>query len=186
LTRSSDARTAFPFFIEELTKAILEGGLLRESHDRYELDGPVPGLAIPATLHASLLARLDRLRSVKDVVQISAVGREFSDMEGGMGSRLLRPVQLATLAMAHAKTGEIEQCLRLSEEAFCTAEQSGEMQAAASLLRAYAEALFSRGRLNEASSSGVFCATRRSFSAANRSSSGQVLPLHRMGRFEGA
>jgi len=68
-----------PLFIEELTKAILEGGLLRESHDRYELDGPVPGLAIPATLHASLLARLDRLRSVKDVVQISAaVGREFS------------------------------------------------------------------------------------------------------------
>jgi hypothetical protein len=145
LTRSSDART-----IEELTKAILEGGLLRESHDRYELDGPVPGLAISATLHASLLARLDRLRSVKDVVQISVVGREFSDMAGGMGSRLLRPVQLAMPAMAHAKTGEIEQCLRLSEEAFCTAEQSGEMQAAASLLRAYAEALFSRGRLNEA------------------------------------
>jgi predicted ATPase len=68
-----------PLFIEELTKAILEGGLLRESHARYELDGPVPGLAIPATLHASLLARLDRPRSVNDVVQISAaVGREFS------------------------------------------------------------------------------------------------------------
>ena len=72
------------------------------------------------------------------------------DRASGMGSRLLRPVQLGTLAMAHAKTGEIEECLRLMQEAICTAEQSGEMQAAASLLRADAEALFSRGRLEEA------------------------------------
>jgi hypothetical protein len=47
--------------------------------------------------------------------------------------------------MAHAKMGEIEECLRLSEEAICTAERSGEMQAAANLLRAYAEALFFTG-----------------------------------------
>ena len=68
-----------PLFIEELTKTILEGNLLREGHDRYELDGPIPGLAIPPTLHASLLARLDRLPSVKDVVQVgAALGREFS------------------------------------------------------------------------------------------------------------
>ena len=43
------------------------------------LTGPLPLLAIPSTLHASLLARLDRLASVKDVAQIGAViGREFS------------------------------------------------------------------------------------------------------------
>ena len=68
-----------PLFIEELTKTVLESGLLREADDRYELTGPLPPLAIPSTLHASLLARLDRLASVKDVAQIgAAIGREFS------------------------------------------------------------------------------------------------------------
>jgi tetratricopeptide (TPR) repeat protein len=68
----------------------------------------------------------------------------------GMGSRLLRPVQLATLAMAHANMAEIEECLRLTEEAFRTAERTGEMQAAPSLLRAHGETLLSLGRLEEA------------------------------------
>jgi predicted ATPase len=74
------ARTdGVPLFIEELTKMVLESGLLREAGDRYELTGPLPPLAIPSTLHASLLARLDRLASVKDVAQIGAViGRDFS------------------------------------------------------------------------------------------------------------
>jgi class 3 adenylate cyclase/tetratricopeptide (TPR) repeat protein len=74
------ARTdGVPLFIEELTKMVLESGLLREAGDRYELTGPLPPFAIPSTLHASLLARLDRLPSVKDVAQIGAViGREFS------------------------------------------------------------------------------------------------------------
>ena len=74
------ARTdGVPLFIEELTKTVLESGLLREADDHYELTGPLPPLAIPSTLHASLLARLDRLASVKDMAQIGAViGREFS------------------------------------------------------------------------------------------------------------
>src|SRR5262245_27567859 len=68
-----------PLFIEELTKTILEAGVLREGQDRYELDGALPALTIPATLHASLLARLDRLQSVKEVVEIgAAIGREFN------------------------------------------------------------------------------------------------------------
>jgi DNA-binding winged helix-turn-helix (wHTH) protein/class 3 adenylate cyclase/tetratricopeptide (TPR) repeat protein len=68
-----------PLFIEELTKAVLESGLLREAADKYELSGPLPPLAIPSTLHASLLARLDRLASAKDVAQIGAtIGRGFS------------------------------------------------------------------------------------------------------------
>src|SRR5215467_6553463 len=68
-----------PLFIEELTKTVLEGGLLQEVDDRYVLPGPLPPLAIPSTLHASLLARLDRLASMKDVAQIgAAIGREFS------------------------------------------------------------------------------------------------------------
>ncbi len=68
-----------PLFIEELTKTVLESGLLRDTGDHYELRGPLPPLAIPSTLHASLLARLDRLATVKDVAQIaSVIGREFS------------------------------------------------------------------------------------------------------------
>jgi class 3 adenylate cyclase/tetratricopeptide (TPR) repeat protein len=68
-----------PLFVEELTKTVLESGLLLDLGDRFELTGPLPPLAIPSTLHASLLARLDRLAAVKDVAQIGAViGREFS------------------------------------------------------------------------------------------------------------
>jgi class 3 adenylate cyclase/tetratricopeptide (TPR) repeat protein len=67
-----------PLFIEELTSTLIESGLLRETADRYVLDGPLPPLAIPTTLQASLVARLDRLGSVKDVAQIgAAIGREF-------------------------------------------------------------------------------------------------------------
>jgi class 3 adenylate cyclase/predicted ATPase len=68
-----------PLFVEELTKTVLESGLLKDAGDRYELTGPLPPLAIPATLHDSLLARLDRLVAVKDLAQIgAAIGREFS------------------------------------------------------------------------------------------------------------
>jgi class 3 adenylate cyclase/tetratricopeptide (TPR) repeat protein len=68
-----------PLFIEELTKTVLESGLLADAGDHFELSGPVPPLAIPATLHDSLMARLDRLAPVKDVAQVGAViGREFS------------------------------------------------------------------------------------------------------------
>jgi hypothetical protein len=73
------ARTeGVPLFVEELTKAVLESGLLRDAGDRYELSGPPPSLAIPSTLQDSLMARLDRLASVKGVAQVAAViGREF-------------------------------------------------------------------------------------------------------------
>ena len=68
-----------PLFIEELTKSVLESGLLREERERYVLDGTLPSLAIPSTLHDSLLARLDRLASVRLVAQTgAAIGREFS------------------------------------------------------------------------------------------------------------
>ena len=50
-----------PLFVEELTKAVLELGLMREEGGRYVLAGPLPAMAIPSTLHGSLLARLDRL-----------------------------------------------------------------------------------------------------------------------------
>ncbi len=66
-------------FVEELTKTVLEGGLLREEASRYVLDKPLPELAIPSTLSDSLVARLDRLASAKEVAQVAAcIGREFS------------------------------------------------------------------------------------------------------------
>lgn len=73
------ARTeGVPLFTEELTKAVLEAGILCNNGDRYVLAGPLPSLAIPATLHDSLMARLDRLAPVKEVAQIGAcIGREF-------------------------------------------------------------------------------------------------------------
>jgi predicted ATPase len=67
-----------PLFVEELTKSVLESGLLREENDRYVLDHALPP-AIPTTLHAFLLARLDRLESVRHLAQIgAAIGRQFS------------------------------------------------------------------------------------------------------------
>ena len=74
-----DRADGVPLFLEELTKSVLESGLLREEADRYVLDRALPPFAIPATLHDSLMARLDRLTSVRLVAQIgAAIGREFS------------------------------------------------------------------------------------------------------------
>jgi tetratricopeptide (TPR) repeat protein len=67
-----------PLFIEELTRTILESGALQENHDRYLLAGPLPTVAIPSSLQASLLARLDRLAPTRRIAQIGAAfGREF-------------------------------------------------------------------------------------------------------------
>lgn len=68
-----------PLFVEELTKMVLESGLIRETPSHYELTRALSPLAIPDTLHDSLMARLDRLAIVREVVQLGAtVGREFS------------------------------------------------------------------------------------------------------------
>ncbi len=68
-----------PLFVEELTKAVLEGGLLVAGPQGWRLDGPLPPFAIPATLQDSLTTRLDRLASVKEIAQIgAAIGRGFS------------------------------------------------------------------------------------------------------------
>jgi predicted ATPase/class 3 adenylate cyclase len=68
-----------PLFVEELTKAVLEGGFLVEDAEGYRLNGPLQPLAIPATLQDSLMSRLDRLAPVKEICQIgAAIGREFS------------------------------------------------------------------------------------------------------------
>jgi class 3 adenylate cyclase/predicted ATPase len=74
-----DRTDGVPLFIEELTKAMIESGMLTDVGDRFDARGPVPRLAIPTSLHASLLARLDRLAPVREMAQIGAtLGRSFS------------------------------------------------------------------------------------------------------------
>ena len=68
-----------PLFVEEMTKAVLEVGSA-EAAERTVASIPPPAGAVPSTLHASLMARLDRLGPAKEVAQIgAAIGREFSD-----------------------------------------------------------------------------------------------------------
>jgi class 3 adenylate cyclase/predicted ATPase len=68
-----------PLFIEELTKMLLESTLLREEDNHYALTGPLAAVTIPTTLYDSLMARLDRLPTVREVAQLGAVlGREFA------------------------------------------------------------------------------------------------------------
>jgi class 3 adenylate cyclase/predicted ATPase len=74
-----DRTDGIPLFIEELTKAVIESGVLTDAGDCYTMAGPLPPPAIPTTLNASLLARLDRLAPVREVAQIgAAIGRQFS------------------------------------------------------------------------------------------------------------
>jgi class 3 adenylate cyclase/predicted ATPase len=69
-----------PLFLEELSKSVVESGALTEESGRYVLTGALSPRAIPSTLRASLVARLDRLPSARHVAQVAAViGREFSD-----------------------------------------------------------------------------------------------------------
>ena len=95
-----------PLFVEEMTKAVLEAeseGAAR----RTVAAVPSPALAVPASLHASLMARLDRLGPAKEVAQIgAAIGREFSHAllasvvrkpEAELGSALDRLIQAGLL-----------------------------------------------------------------------------------------
>jgi class 3 adenylate cyclase len=96
-----------PLFVEEMTKAVLEAE--SEGAARHTVAAvPAPALAVPASLHASLMARLDRLGPAKEVAQIgSAIGREFSHAllhsvvrkpETELGSALDRLVQAGLLS----------------------------------------------------------------------------------------
>src|SRR5262249_15980852 len=68
-----------PLFAEELTKMVLESDRLASNGESYKVAGPLPALAIPSTLQDSLMARLDRLGTAKEIAQLAAVlGREFS------------------------------------------------------------------------------------------------------------
>jgi predicted ATPase len=74
-----DRTDGVPLFIEELTKSVVESGIVIEADDGYAVTGLSKPLAIPTTLHASLLARLDRLAPTREVAQLgAALGRSFT------------------------------------------------------------------------------------------------------------
>jgi predicted ATPase len=74
-----DRTDGVPLFIEELTKTVVETGIVTDAGDHYSVNRPVTPLTIPTTLHASLLAGLDRLAPTREVAQIGAtLGRLFS------------------------------------------------------------------------------------------------------------
>jgi class 3 adenylate cyclase/predicted ATPase len=95
-----------PLFVEEMTKSVLEAES-EGAAQRTVAAVPSPALAVPASLHASLMARLDRLGSAKEVAQIgAAMGREFSHKllasvvrkpEAELASELNRVVQAGLL-----------------------------------------------------------------------------------------
>ena len=94
-----------PLFVEELTKTVLESGLLQEGEERYELSGPLPPLAIPATLHDALMARLDRLATAKMVAQLGAtLGRTFAyDLLQAVAPLETAPLQAALAQLVEAE-----------------------------------------------------------------------------------
>jgi class 3 adenylate cyclase len=79
LEQIADRTDGVPLFIEELTKTVVESGIVAEAGDHYVAAGPTAPLTIPTSLHASLLARLDSLAPAREVAQIgAALGRSFS------------------------------------------------------------------------------------------------------------
>jgi predicted ATPase len=74
-----DKTDGVPLYVEEMTKSVLESGVLKETNGHYELVGSISTLSIPTTLQDSLMARLDRLVTAKAVAQYaSVIGRQFS------------------------------------------------------------------------------------------------------------
>jgi class 3 adenylate cyclase/tetratricopeptide (TPR) repeat protein len=68
-----------PLFVEEVVHAVIESGALDEHEFSWELTGPLPDGLIPATVDASLMARIDNLGDARGTAQVAAtIGREFS------------------------------------------------------------------------------------------------------------
>ena len=95
-----------PLFVEELSKAVMEFGLSNEDGDGVALHGSAPEAVVPATLHDSLMARLDRMLPVKPVAQFAAVlGRVFTvQLLSAAAPRHWQPVDAAIIARPQPKS----------------------------------------------------------------------------------
>jgi predicted ATPase len=101
-----DRTDGVPLFIEELTKSVIESGIVTEAEGHYAVVGRVAPLAIPTSLHASLLARLDRLAPTREVAQIgAALGRRFS--HGLISAIAVMPQQQLDDALAELVRAEL-------------------------------------------------------------------------------
>ncbi|HLX18303.1 MAG TPA: adenylate/guanylate cyclase domain-containing protein, partial [Bradyrhizobium sp.] len=105
-----------PLFVEELTKTVLESGLMREDNGAYVLASVFTPLTIPSTLQDSLMARLDRLAPIKEIAQIGAtIGREFpfdllqevSPIRGVALQDALAQLVAAGLVFGHRTSSEV-------------------------------------------------------------------------------
>jgi tetratricopeptide (TPR) repeat protein len=94
-----------PLFIEELTKAVVESGVLTNAGDRYMMAGQLPPIAVPTSLNSSLLARLDRLPATREVAQIgAALGRSFShELIGAVAQMPAQHIDDALAQLLHAE-----------------------------------------------------------------------------------
>ena len=93
-----------PLFVEELTKSVLETGRGAEDASTTLVVTPSPALAVPATLHAPFMARLDALGPAKDIAQFgSAIGREFSfDLLSAVAERSSEELQMGLTSLVAA------------------------------------------------------------------------------------
>jgi class 3 adenylate cyclase/predicted ATPase len=100
------ARTdGVPLFVEELTKAVVEAGAREEDVSNTLKKAPLSAASVPATLHASLMARLDHLGpAAKELAQIgAAIGREFSyEVLASVAQKSDAEVQTALTALTEA------------------------------------------------------------------------------------
>jgi predicted ATPase len=85
MTKIVERSDGIPLFVEELTRAVLEASVHSRDGRRDVLAGALPTLAVPATLHSLLMARIDRLGpAAKEIAQIgAAIGREFFSLLSG-------------------------------------------------------------------------------------------------------
>jgi class 3 adenylate cyclase/tetratricopeptide (TPR) repeat protein len=84
----ADKTDGVPLYVEELTKGVLDARFVEEREGRYALVRPLSDVAIPATLQDMLMARLDRLPTIREVAQLGSIlGREFAyEMLQAIGS----------------------------------------------------------------------------------------------------
>jgi tetratricopeptide (TPR) repeat protein len=100
-----------PFYIEEVTKSLVESGVLRKSNGSYSLEGPADEVRVPDTIQEVILSRIDRLeRQAREAIQLaSVIGREFtvrlleriSDVEAKLDDLL---GELKSLELIYEKT----------------------------------------------------------------------------------
>ena len=134
-----------PLFVEELTKMVLESGLLQEREDRYELTGPLPPLAIPATLHDSLMTI--KGFAAPEVERVYARARALCQQVGE--TQQLFPV-LWGLWLFYETRGELQTARELAEQLLGLAQRQHDPAPLLQAHRAMGQTLFWQGELARA------------------------------------